>query len=87
MPAITTMEVTERLSAMVVTAPSAGCGETCGHDGPVKKIPVLPRAIQDDEITEGDFSLLFRIAEDSNAPRGRLRRPTSSFPAVKTATN
>ena len=83
MPAISKMVVASLLTVKVVTAPSADCGEDCRHAEVVKKIPILPVALQDDEITEGDFNLLVRIAEDPNAPTGRLRRPTSSIAAVK----
>ena len=80
MPTVASAEKTERV---VVTAPTVGCDEVSQRDAVVRKTPILPVALRDDQITESDFRLLVRIAEDSGAVSGRLRRPTSSIPSVK----
>ena len=76
MSAITTPETTARLASLVTTSPSTNC------DGTSKHLAVLPLALREDEITDGDFDVLFQIAENPDGP-GHLRRPTRSIPAVK----
>ena len=42
MPAIAMMEVTDRLSAAVTTATSAGCDDSCVHDATRKVADRVP---------------------------------------------
>ena len=76
MSAITTPETTARLASLVTTSPSTN------YDCTSELVAVLPLTIQEDEITNGDFDVLFQIAENPDGP-GHLRRPTRSSPGVK----
>ena len=76
MSAITTPVTTDRLASLVTTSPSTN------SDGTSKQVAVLPFALREDEITVGDFDVLFQIAENPDGP-GHLRRPTRSIPSVK----
>ena len=76
MSAITTPETTDRFAGLVTTSPSMDCDDTS------EQVAVLPLALQEVEITDGDFAVLFRIAENPDGP-GHLRRPTNSIQSVK----
>ncbi len=76
MSAITTPETTDRLAGLMATSPSTNCDDNS------EQVAVLPLAIQENEITDGDFDVLFQIAENPDGP-GHLRRPTHSIPSVK----
>ena len=42
--------------------------------------PLLPLALQKDELTEGEFEALYRSATDPNATKGRLKRALRAIP-------
>ena len=48
----------------------------------IKTLP-LPVAMREQEISEHDFETLVRIAEDSNAPTGRLKKIPRKIPIRK----
>lgn len=47
--------------------------------------PVLPRALQEHELTDADVDLMLKIAADKDAPSGRLKRPGKNIPSVQHA--
>lgn len=44
--------------------------------------PVLPLALRDIEITQGDVETLLRVAKDKKAPAGRYRRIQKKLPVA-----
>ncbi len=76
MSAITTPETTDRLAGLVTTSASTTCDCTSEQEA------VLPLALRENEISDGDFDVLFQIAENPDGP-GHLRHPTRSIPSVK----
>ena len=59
-------------------------GERTLEERVAAKPTVLPLALRENELVEEDFALLCRIAEAPSGP-GRLRRPSSAIPSVKSA--
>jgi hypothetical protein len=47
--------------------------------------PILPTALQDTEISEGDVAVMVRVAQDKKAPAGRYRRKPKRVPTAKPA--
>ena len=47
--------------------------------------PILPLALRDTEITEGDIAVMLRVAKDKKAPTGRYKRRPKRVPAAKSA--
>lgn len=82
MTAVTKVETIGRFAASAVTSAPAACDDTCGHD--TVRTTVTPLALRADEISEADFDLLYRIAENPGGP-GRLRRPAGPIPAVRSS--
>ncbi|MBO0697399.1 MAG: hypothetical protein J2P46_03330 [Zavarzinella sp.] len=51
-----------------------------------KSKPILPVALRDTEITEGDVEAMLRVAQDKKAPAGRYKRKPRRVPAARPAT-
>lgn len=47
--------------------------------------PILPLALQDTEITEGDIAVMLRVAQDKKAPAGRYKRTPKRVASAKPA--
>jgi hypothetical protein len=45
--------------------------------------PILPVALRDTEITEGDVAVMIRVAGDKKAPTGRYKRKPKRVPTSK----
>jgi hypothetical protein len=75
----------ERTSLQTGAAPCDADTSACGRDdstsGP--KESILPLALRDTEITEGDVEVLLRIARDKKAPSGRYKRVPKKVPAAE----
>ena len=48
--------------------------------------PILPVALRDTEITEGDVAVMLRVAQDKKAPAGRYKRKPRRVPTARPAT-
>ena len=70
-----------------VPATSEFCTGTCGQDSSSSSpgVSILPLALQDTEITEGDIEVLLRVARDKNAPAGRYKRVPKKVPTAEPA--
>jgi hypothetical protein len=80
MAVIVTSNATENIYVAVTTTTTADGQGSHIPDSTLKT--ALPLALRAEEISESDFELLLRIAENPDGI-GRLRRPAGFIPTVK----